>query len=204
MTSRLQALRAMLEPHVHQRAHLVRALAPLAPLFAAADSGDYRLATMATFDHDSVKMAITAATGRRATGLLLLAPAKMAPAVRDMLRWRALGDALRGRFEKSLRERLDPSFKRELDLHVQDAELALAQALIDGVWDDAHDRFADGPPEDTLYGIRTAIWCYAALVALGDDDARSLAPLVRLLSAGVLIGESVDLPDTWVLLTAPQ
>lgn len=203
VSHRLVALGKLLETQVKKRALLVRSLAPLGPLYAAADNVDYRLAPAGAFDHGSVRMVIAAAMGRPASGLLLLSPAKMAPPLLKILRWRSLGDALREQFEAPLRTKLAPELRAALDLHVVDLELALAQALIDGVWDDAPDAFLDGPPEDVLYGIRTAVWCYAALVALGDDESRRLAPLVRLLSAGVLIGESVDLPGTWVLLVAP-
>jgi hypothetical protein len=203
VSHRLIALGKLLGPHVKKRADLIRSLAPLGPLYAAAEDSDYRLAHAGSFDHGSVRMVITVATGRPASGLLLLSPAKMAPALLRILRWRSLGDALREQFEKPLAARLPPALRKELDLHVVDLELALAQALIDGVWDDAPDAFLDGPPEDVLYGIRTAVWCYAALVALEDDDSRRLAPLIRLLASGTLIGESIDLPGTWVLLVAP-
>jgi len=200
---RLKALGELLEPYTKRRIRTAKALAPLGPLYAAADSGEFRLAPMDAFDHGSVKMVLTAATGRPATGLLLLPPAKMASALLKILRWRSLGDALREQFEKPLRARIDPGLRAALDAHVAEFEVAIAQAIIDGVWDDAPDAFVDGPPEDVLYGVRTAVWCFAALVALDDDDSRRLAPLIRLFSTGVLIGESTDLPGTWVLLTAP-
>jgi len=204
VSQRLAALGALLEPRPKHRALLIRSLAPLAPLYAAADACEFRLAPMGAFDHGSVRMVITAATGRPASGLLLLAPSKMAPALRNILRWRSLGDALREQFEASLRARLAPELRAALDAHLTDLELALAQALIDGVWDDAPDAFLDGPPEDVLYCIRAALWSFIGLTALGDDDSRRLAPLIRLLAAGVLIGESVELPGTWVLLVAPH
>ncbi len=203
MSRRFAALRQLIEPLVRARGTLVKSLAPLGPLYAAADAGEFRLAKADAFDHGTVRMAISVAVGRPANGLLLLSPGRMAPTILPILRWRALGDALRERFEKPLRGRLDPAFRAALDSHVQDVELALATALWESVWDDAPDECLDGPPEDVLHGVRTAVWCYAALVALGDDDARHVAPLVRLIATGVLIGESADLPGTWVLVTAP-
>ncbi|HSD12036.1 MAG TPA: hypothetical protein VLC10_00625 [Patescibacteria group bacterium] len=202
MSRRLAALRLLIEPRVRDRGMLARFLAALGPLYAAADAGEFRLAKADDFDHGAVKMAISVATGRAANGLLLLTPGRMAPKIASLLRWRSLGDALRERYEKPIRARLEPEFRAALDAHVQDVELALAVALWESVWDDAPDECLDGPPDDVLHGVRTAVWCFAALTALEDDEARQLAPLIRLIATGVLIGESADLPGTWVLLTA--
>ncbi len=202
MSRRFADLRRLMQDCRKNGSASAKAIAPLGPLYAAADDNEFRLADPRTFDHGSVRMTITVATGRDASGLMFLTPAKMRPALLRMLRWRSLGDALRTRYELPLRSRLPTEVRAVLDSHVQDLEIALASALWESVWDHAPDEFLDGPPKDVLYGIRTAIWCFAALVALDDGEARHLAPLIRLFANGVLIDESTDLPGTWVLLTA--
>ncbi|MEY4744533.1 MAG: hypothetical protein RL272_478 [Candidatus Parcubacteria bacterium] len=201
MSRRFADLRRLIEGCGKESGSAAKALSPLRPLYAAADEQRFSLADPRTLDHGTIKMAITVAVGRAASGLLLLSPGRMAPTLLPLLRWRSLGDALRSRYELPLRNRLSPEVRQALDAHVRDIEIPLAYALWESVWDRAPDEFLDGPPEDVLYGVRTAIWCFAALVALDDDEARHLAPLIRLIANGVLIGESTDLPGTWVLLT---
>ena len=200
MSTRFVALKGFLEPLVRDRRALTKALDALRPLYAAAELGEFRLAKMAAFDHRTVRIAINLGTDRPASGLLLLPLRKLAPRLVGLLRWSALGDALRDGRMIPLRSRLPAPLRDGIEQHVQEFESAIETALWDAVWENAPDELIGKPAMDVLYGVRTAVWSYLALVALEDDDARRLAPLIRLLSAGIILGESNDLPGTWVVL----
>lgn len=200
MTKRYVAFRALLEPHVRRRTNLDKALAPLRPLCAAADLGEFRMTEIAALEHVAIRMAIAVATGKPATGLLLLTPGKLRSELVPLIRWSALADAMRDRHATPLRSVLPDDLRIGLDGAVQDLEIGLDNALWDALWESAPDALVGKPAEQALHGIAATVWSYAAL-AVTDDDARSrLAPLVRLLSAGIVLGESVDLPGTWIVL----
>jgi len=200
VTKRYVAFRALLEPHMRRRTNLDKALAPLRPLCAAADLGEFRFTGIAALEHVAIRMAIAAATGKTANGLLLLTPGQLRAKLVPMFTWSALADAMRDRHAVPLRAVLPDDLRVGLDGAVQDLEIGLDNALWDAVWEHAPDELVGKPAEQVLHGISATVWSYAAL-AVTDDDARSrLAPLMRLLSAGVVLGESVDLPGTWIVL----
>lgn len=200
MAKRYSAFRAMLEPHVRPRGGLDKALSPLRPLCAAADLGEFRFSEIAALEHVAVRMAISVATGKPATGLLLLTPGQLTPKLVPLFTWSALADAMRARHAHPLRTALPAELRAALDYAVQDLEIGLDNALWDAVWENAPDEIVGKPAEQVLHGISATVWSYVALAVTDDDERRRLAPLMRLLSAGVVLGESVDLPGTWIVL----
>lgn len=200
MTKRYVAFRALLEPHVRRPTSAEKSLAPLRPLCAAADLGEFRMSELAALEHVAVRMAISVATGKPATGLLLLPPGKLRPELVPLIRWSALADAMRERHATPLRAVLPDDLRLGLDRAVQDLEIGLDNALWDAVWESAPDALVGKPAEQALHGISATVWSYVALAVTDDDERRRLAPLVRLLSTGIVLGESIDLPGTWIVL----
>jgi hypothetical protein len=200
VTKRFVDFRALLEPHVRGRRALEKALAPLRPLCAAADLCEFRFSAIAALDHAAVRMAISVATGKPATGLLLLTPRQLAPKLVPLFAWSALADAMRARHAHPLRAALPDGLRTALDYAVQDLEIGLDHALWEAVWEHAPDALVGKPAEHALHGISATVWSYVALAVTDDDERRRLAPLMRLLSTGVVLGESVDLPGTWIVL----
>lgn len=202
MTSRYSALHALLAPHLPRGTPPDKALAPLRPLCAAADLGEFRLAEIASLEHVAVRMAIAVATGKPATGLLLLTPDQLRAALVPLFSWSALADAMRARHAHPLRAALSDDLRTALDRAVQDLEIGIDHALWDAVWEHAPDALVGTPAMHVLHGISATVWSYAALAVTDDDERRRLAPLMRLLSTGIVLGESVDLPGTWIVLAS--
>jgi hypothetical protein len=200
MTSRYSAFQALLAPRLPRGTPPDKALAPLRPLCAAADLGEFCLSEIASLEHVAIRMAIAAATGKTANGLLLLTPGQLRAKLVPLFTWSALADAMRERHAHPLRAALPDDLRVALDRAVQDLELGMDHALWDAVWEHAPDELVGKPAEQVLHGISATVWSYAALAVTDDDERRRLAPLMRLLSTGIVLGESVDLPGTWIVL----